>query len=135
MKFQEHIALSRTQALPSPASRRTVSSASLAGQDYTDTNISLTFSQRLFSRVNVSLGVGYQNLDYFSATTGASTARSDDYFYIEPSIDVDITRTGALAVTTSTGRIPAHLLYSVFTIISSEFVARLPSSSCSPACS
>ena len=73
-------------------SRRTVSSASLAGQDYTDTNISLTFSQRLFSRVNLSLGVGYQNLDYLSATTGASTARNDDYFYIEPSIDLDITR-------------------------------------------
>jgi hypothetical protein len=73
-------------------SRRTVSSASLAGQDYTDTNISLTFSQRLFSRVNLSLGVGYQNLDYLSANNGASTARNDDYFYIEPSIDVDITR-------------------------------------------
>ena len=52
----------------------------------------MTFSQRLFSRVNLSLGVGYQNLDYLSATTGASTARSDNYFYIEPSIDVDITR-------------------------------------------
>ncbi len=42
-------------------SRRTDSSASLAGQDYSDTNISLTFSQRLFSRVNLGLGVGYQN--------------------------------------------------------------------------
>jgi len=73
-------------------SRRTVSSASLAGQDYTDTNISVTFSQRLFSRLNLSLGVGYQNLDYLSATNGASTARNDDYFYIEPSIDLDITR-------------------------------------------
>src|SRR5207237_7567150 len=67
-------------------------SASLAGQDYSDTNISLTFSQRLFSRVTVSLGVGYTNSDYLSATNGASTARNDDYFYIEPSIDVDITR-------------------------------------------
>jgi len=73
-------------------SRRTVSSASLAGQDYSETNISLTFSQRLFSRVTFSLGVGYTNSDYLSATTGASTARSDDYFYIEPSVDVDITR-------------------------------------------
>jgi hypothetical protein len=73
-------------------SRRTVSSASLAGQDYSDTNISLTFSQRLFSRVTVSLGVGYLNSDYLSATNGAATARSDDYFYIEPSVDLDITR-------------------------------------------
>jgi len=73
-------------------SRRTVSSASLAGQDYTDTNISVTFSQRLFSRLTFSLGVGYTNSDYLSATNGASTARSDDYFYIEPSIDLDVTR-------------------------------------------
>jgi hypothetical protein len=73
-------------------SRHTVSSASLAGQDYTDTNVSLTFSQRLFSRVNLSLAVGYLNSDYLSATNGTSTARNDDYFYIEPSIDVDITR-------------------------------------------
>src|SRR4029077_17048199 len=65
-------------------SRRTVSSASLAGQDYSDTNISVTFSQRLFSRVNLSLGVGYQNLEYLSATTGASTARTDNYVYVEP---------------------------------------------------
>src|SRR4029077_13328815 len=73
-------------------SRHTSSSASLAGQDYSETSISLTFSQRLFSRVNFSLGVGYTNSDYLSATTGASTARSDNYFYIEPSLDVDITR-------------------------------------------
>jgi len=79
-------------AITIAGSRRTVSSASLAGQDYSDTNISLTFSQRLFSRLNLSLGVGYQNLDYLSATNGASTARNDDYFYIEPSIDLDITR-------------------------------------------
>jgi hypothetical protein len=79
-------------------SRRTVSSASLAGQDYSDTNISLTFSQRLFSRVTVSLGVGYTNSDYLSATNGASTARSDDYFYIEPSVDLDITRFWTIGV-------------------------------------
>jgi hypothetical protein len=79
-------------------SRRTVSSASLAGQDYSETTMSLTFSQRLFSRVNFSLGVGYTNSDYLSATTGASTARNDDYFYIEPSLDVDITRYWSIGV-------------------------------------
>jgi hypothetical protein len=73
-------------------SRRTNSSASLAGQDYSQTSISLTFSQRLFSRVTLGLGVGYLNSDYLSASNGASTARSDDYFYIEPSIDLNITR-------------------------------------------
>src|SRR5256886_6151469 len=73
-------------------SRHTNSSASLGGQDYSETTISLTFSQRLFSRVNFGLGIGYTNSEYLSATTGTATARSDDYFYIEPSIDVDITR-------------------------------------------
>src|SRR4029077_21111093 len=62
-------------------SRRTDSSASLAGQDYSETTISLTFSQRLFSRVNVGLGIGYANSDYLSATSGASTARTDNYVY------------------------------------------------------
>jgi len=78
--------------------RRTTSSASLAGQDYSETTISLTFSQRLFSRVNFSLGIGYTNSEYLSATTGTSTARSDDYFYIEPSIDLDITRYWSIGV-------------------------------------
>jgi hypothetical protein len=79
-------------AITIAGSRRTNSSASLAGQDYSETTISLTFSQRLFSRINLGLGIGYTNSEYLSATTGAATARSDDYFYIEPSIDVDVTR-------------------------------------------
>jgi len=79
-------------------SRRTVSSASLAGQDYSQTSISLTFSQRLFSRITFSLGVGYLNSDYLSASTGASTARTDDYIYIEPSIDLNITRYWSIGV-------------------------------------
>ena len=73
-------------------SRRTNSSAALAGQDYSETSIRLTFSQRLFSRVNFGLGIGYTNSEYLSATTGSATVRSDDYFYFEPSIDLDITR-------------------------------------------
>jgi hypothetical protein len=79
-------------------SRRTNSSAALAGQDYSQTTMSLTFSQRLFSRVTFSLGVGYTNSDYLSATTGDSTARSDDYFYVEPSIDLNITRYWTIGV-------------------------------------
>ena len=79
-------------------SRRTDSSASLAGQDYSETNISLTFSQRLFSRVNVGLGVGYTNSEYLSATTGDSTARTDNYFYVEPSIDLNVTRYWSIGI-------------------------------------
>jgi hypothetical protein len=79
-------------------SRHTNSSASLGGQDYSETTISLTFSQRLFSRVNFGLGIGYTNSEYLSATTGTATARSDDYFYIQPSIDLDLTRYWSIGV-------------------------------------
>jgi hypothetical protein len=73
-------------------SGRTQTSASLAGQDFSENSISLTVAQRLLRRATVSLGVGYTHSEYLSATTGDSTARSDDYFYIEPSLDIDITR-------------------------------------------
>jgi hypothetical protein len=78
--------------------RRTQSSASLAGQDYSETSISLTLSQRLFSRATVSLGVGYTNSEYLSASTGQSSARNDDYFYIEPAIDLNVTRYWSIGV-------------------------------------
>ena len=136
MKLQDHIAPSRTPTITIAGSRRTDSSASLAGQDYSDTTISLTFSQRLFSRVNLSLGVGYTNFgipqcDHRRIQLLAATTT----FISNPRSTSTSPATGALAFTTCTGRIPAHLLYSVFTIISSEFVPPLPSSSCSPACS
>ena len=79
-------------------SRHTNSSAALAGQDYSETSISLTFSQRLFGRVNLGLGVGYTNSEYLNTSTGASTARTDDYFYVEPSIDLNITRYWSIGV-------------------------------------
>jgi hypothetical protein len=79
-------------------SRRTNSSAVLAGQDYSQTSMSLTFSQRLFSRVSLGLGVGYTNSEYLSANTGDFTARADDYFYIEPSIDLNVTRYWSIGV-------------------------------------
>jgi hypothetical protein len=73
-------------------SRNTRTSASLAGQDFSETSISLTFSQRLLSRFTLSLGIGYTNSEYLSASTGNATVRSDDYFYIEPAIDLNVTR-------------------------------------------
>jgi hypothetical protein len=78
--------------------RRTQSSASLAGQDYSETSINLTLSQRLFSRVNVGLGFGYTNSEYLNASTGQSAARNDNYFYIEPAIDLDVTRYWSIGV-------------------------------------
>src|SRR5438067_6961494 len=63
-------------------SRRTNSSASLAGQDFEETSISLTLSQRLFSRATFSLAEGYTHSAYLSASNGQSSTRADDYLYI-----------------------------------------------------
>src|SRR4029079_936460 len=73
-------------------------SASLAGQDYDETSISLTLSQRLFSRSTLSLAEGYTHSAYLSANTGDSTARTDDYFYFEPAFDINVTRYWSVGV-------------------------------------
>jgi hypothetical protein len=73
-------------------SRNTRNSASLAGQDFDEAIISLTLSQRLFNRATFSLAIGYTNSEYLSASTGKATARSDNYFYVEPAIDLNVTR-------------------------------------------
>jgi len=79
-------------------SRNTRTSASLAGQDFEETSISLTVSQRLFSRATLSLAEGYTHSAYLSANTGDATARTDDYFYIEPAFDINITRYWSVGV-------------------------------------
>jgi hypothetical protein len=73
-------------------SRNTRTSASLAGQDFEETSISLTVSQRLFNRATFSLAEGYSRSAYLSGNTGNSTARTDEYFYIEPAFDINVTR-------------------------------------------
>ena len=73
------------------ASRGTQNSASTPDQDYVSTQIQLTARQRLLQRVVVSLMTGYQNLDYFAASPHTRATRGDDYYYIEPSIDIRIT--------------------------------------------
>lgn len=74
------------------ANRRTLNSAVLAGQDYAVTNFTLNIQQRLLSRVYLAGSVGYENSDYFSAIAGGSSNRRDDYFFVEPSIAVRVTR-------------------------------------------
>ena len=73
-------------------SRRTLNSAVLAGQDFASTTISLAARQRLFQRVYLGLNVGYQNSDYFSTISGISANRNDDYFFVQPTVDVMVTR-------------------------------------------
>lgn len=73
-------------------SRRTYNSAVLAGQDYTNTSLSVSFRQRLLRRIQVGLNAGFENSEYVSAINGVTATREDNYFFVQPGIDVTITR-------------------------------------------
>ena len=74
------------------AGRTIYNSGFLAGQDFANTYVVGRLQQRLFRRVYFGVGVGYENSNYFAATQGVSATRDDDYWFIEPSVDVLITR-------------------------------------------
>jgi hypothetical protein len=74
------------------ANRRTLNSAVLAGQDYSVTNITMGVQQRLLRRFFLSVNGGYENSDYFSAVSNSGATRDDDYFFVQPSIAVSVTR-------------------------------------------
>jgi Putative beta-barrel porin 2 len=74
------------------AGRRIYNSGFLPNQDFADTYVAVRFQQRLFQRLYFGLGVGYENSDYFAAANNVSAPRNDDYWFIEPSLDVLITR-------------------------------------------
>lgn len=73
-------------------SRRTTNSASQAGQDLTATEFTAAFRQRVLQRVFVSLTGGYRNQTYFATNALFSSDRDDNYYFIQPAIDVKITR-------------------------------------------
>ena len=74
------------------AGRRIYNSGFQPGEDFADTYIVGRFQQRLFHRLYFGLGGGYENSDYFAASRAVSAQRNDDYWFIEPSLDVLITR-------------------------------------------
>jgi hypothetical protein len=86
--YQPFVATSLTLAL----SRRTLNSAVLADQDFASTTISVGARQRVFQRIYLGLNVGYQNSDYFSTISAVSANRTDDYYFVQPAVDVMITR-------------------------------------------
>ena len=79
-------------AISLTGSRRTQNSAVLAGQDFGETTISASVTQRFMQRFTLTFAVGYTNSDYFSVVDGLSATRTDDYFYIEPAVDAKVTR-------------------------------------------
>lgn len=72
-------------------SRRTQNSATLAGQDFHSTSIILSARQRFLQRVFVGLTVGYENSAYFSTAGGIASNRSDDYYFVQGSLDLNLT--------------------------------------------
>ena len=73
-------------------SRGTQNSAVLAGQDYDSTNITVGARQRLFRRIYVGLAAGYEGSDYFSTVQSVDASRKDNYFFLQPAVDVTLTR-------------------------------------------
>jgi hypothetical protein len=74
------------------ANRRTLNSAVLSSQDYAVTNFSAGIQQRLLNRFYLGVNAGYENSDYFSTISNAGSTRQDDYFFVQPSIAVRLTR-------------------------------------------
>ena len=74
------------------ANRRILNSAVLAAQNYAVTNISVGIQQRLLQRIFIGFNGGYENSEYFSTIGAAGATRSDDYFFVQPSIAVAVTR-------------------------------------------
>lgn len=78
--------------LSATANRRTLNSAVLTGQDYAVTNFTVGVQQRFLQRFYLGLNAGYENADYFSTIAAINSTRDDDYYFVEPSIAVRVTR-------------------------------------------
>ena len=74
------------------AGRRIYPSVYVDNQDFGTTYVAARFQQRLFHRFYLGLGAGYEHSNYFATDRNVNTTRDDDYWFIEPSVDVLITR-------------------------------------------
>ncbi len=72
-------------------SRRTLNSATLAAQDFHSTSVIFSARQRFLQRIFMGLSVGYENSSYFSTTSGIDSNRSDDYYFAQVSLDLNVT--------------------------------------------
>jgi len=74
------------------AGRRIYNSGSFLSKISRTTYVVGPVSAAFISAVYFGLGVGYENSDYFATARNVSAPRNDDYWFIEPSVDVLITR-------------------------------------------
>ncbi len=68
------------------AFRESVSSGSLAGENYLRTGGALRLFQDLGPRFGAGLAAGYERLDYSQAGSGRASGREDDYYFVRPSL-------------------------------------------------
>ena len=75
-------------------SSRVLNSAIVADADYLATNVLLGVRQRLLQRVYLGFTAGYEHAPYFATVNGVdgNASRTDNYFLIEPAVDVMVTR-------------------------------------------
>src|SRR4029077_5674949 len=73
-------------------SRETRNSAVISGGDFASTKIDVGAQQRLLNRFFFGLDVGYENDAYVSAVRGIDVSRTDDYYYVQSSLDANVTR-------------------------------------------
>lgn len=74
------------------ATRRVLSSATLAQQDFTTTNVTVSGRQRFLQKIFFTLTFGYENADYFSTNRAVSASRRDNYFYVQASAEYAVTK-------------------------------------------
>ena len=76
------------------ATREIYNSAAQTAQDYVDTNLSATIRQRLCQQLYFIVLGGYEHVDYFNTidTPVPLPTLSDDFFYVQPSVDILLTR-------------------------------------------
>ncbi len=72
--------------------RQTRNSAVLADQDFTTTNFVVSARQRFLQRIFLGLAVGYEHASYFNTISGINATRTDNYYFLQPSIDINVTR-------------------------------------------
>jgi hypothetical protein len=71
--------------------RRVTASSVVAQQNYISTGFSANLRQRFLQKYYFSLVGGFENSDYESTANNVLANRDDDYFFIRPGFDWDVT--------------------------------------------
>ena len=75
------------------ASRQIANSAALTAQDYTDTSVNAMIREHACKQLYLAVFGGYEHVKYFNTLQGVNLPTlSDDYWYVQPSADILITR-------------------------------------------